>query len=323
MAGPIDAHRLVVSAQRPDGQVRVVIVARTLIDAIATGRRAFARLVAEPELAALNSGWRWCIGDDATGFVRCADGSAFPVDGTLAAGPLPPEIVLALGQARREGSAPANVRVDGVVDEGALSRWQRETGVAFVRGAPWRWEGAATASFASAQNLLPDARNSTSASTRPRASHLFAPALALVSAAVVIQVVASVGEWALLRLDAWRAAREWSSLAVAAGISAEAASTTQSARNAIALKYADLRHARGLPAPDDALPLLARAAPALATLPPGTVKAASFADGHWTIDLTRTDPPIVAELDAQLRAARVPTLIASSESGTRIRFGGQ
>ncbi|MEO8304856.1 MAG: type II secretion system protein GspL [Betaproteobacteria bacterium] len=322
VAGPADAHRLFASTQRTDGGVQVIIVSRALVDEITATGRTFVRIVAEPELAAPSAGWRWCAGGDAKGFVRCADGSAFPVDGPPAGGALPAEIELALGQARREGNAPPNVRVDASVDDAVLSRWQRETGIAFLRGTPWRWETAAAASFASAQNLVTEAPASTSTAPRQRLRQLFAPALLLAGAAVLIQVVASAGEWASLRFDAWRDAREWTSLAVAAGVPPEAASTISSARTAIAARYADLRHAHGMPAPDDALPLLARAAPALAVLPPGTVKSATYADGHWTLDLARVDPARVRDLDTRMRAARVWVLVAASASGTRVRIGG-
>ena len=75
-------------------------------------------------------------------------------------------------------------------------------------------------------------------------------------------------------------------------------------------------------APDDALPLLARAAPALATLPAGAVKSATYADGHWTLDLALADASAVANIDARMRAAGVPVLTAPSPNGTRMRFGG-
>jgi hypothetical protein len=74
-------------------------------------------------------------------------------------------------------------------------------------------------------------------------------------------------------------------------------------------------------APDDALPLLARAAPALATLPPGAVKSATFADFHWTLDLARADAAVLAELDSRLRQSDVPALTAATPASTRIRLG--
>ena len=78
----------------------------------------------------------------------------------------------------------------------------------------------------------------------------------------------------------------------------------------------------GSPAPDDALPLLARASAALAALPPGTVKSAVYSDGHWTFDLGRVDAGAgAARLDARMRAGGIPALVATSAAGTRIRVG--
>src|SRR5258705_6293864 len=102
----------------------------------------------------------------------------------------------------------------------------------------------------------------------------------------------------------------------------EAAASPLAARQALARRYAEFRHDRGMLAPDDALPLLARAAPALATLPAGAVKSATYADGHWTLDLALADASVVANIDARMRAAGVPVLTAPSPNGTRMRFGG-
>ena len=75
-------------------------------------------------------------------------------------------------------------------------------------------------------------------------------------------------------------------------------------------------------APDDALPLLARAAPALASLPAGSVKSAAYADGHWTLDLALANPAAIGELEARMRGAGVPALVAPSPTGARMRIGG-
>jgi hypothetical protein len=89
----------------------------------------------------------------------------------------------------------------------------------------------------------------------------------------------------------------------------------------LARRYAQLRHEHGLAAPDDALPLLARAAPALRALPPGTVKTATYRDAHWTLDLTLNNADALAALDAQLRQSGVPALLAATSSGVRVRLG--
>jgi len=322
LAGTPAEHHLGVTGQASDGRVRAVVVARSLVAAIVAGERRITRIIAEPELAAPIAGWRWCAGESGSGFVRCNDGSAFPVDAPSADGALPPELALALARSERDGAAPAQLRVDAPVADAALARLQREAGVAVVRGTPWRWHTAPAASFASALDLRPATPATAAAAPRRSLGRAFAPALVLVGAALTIHVVASVGEWAGLRIDAWRSAREWTDLAVAAGVPPEAATTPQAARAALARRYALLRHAQGLAAPDDALPLLARATAALAALPPGTVKSALYADGHWTLELARADPVVVRDLDARMRAARVPMLVATSASGARVRIGG-
>jgi len=320
LAGPAAALELAASRQAPDGRVRVVIVARPLLAGIAGSRRDIARIVAEPDLALPLAGWRWCGGGNG-GFVRFPDGSAFAVDAPSGDGALPPGLALALTQAARETRAPAQVRVDADCTDSDLARWQRETGVDFVRGAPWRWHAAPSAAFADAIDLLPRVPTGESTVSERQRWRLFAPAAWLAGAAIALHVAATVGEWASLRVDAWREAREWTTLAEAAGVNADAAATPAAARAAIARRYAELRHAQGLPAPDDALPLLARAAPVLATLPPGSVKSAAYGDGHWTLDVARADAAVVADLDLRMRTAGLPLLIAPAGGGARLRFG--
>jgi hypothetical protein len=322
LAGPADAHYLAPSAQAPDGRVNVVIVERSLIADIARVRGGIARMIAESELALPITGWRWCQGEDGAGFVRCADGSAFAVGPPTADGGIPSELALALAHARRDGTLPPLVRVDAAIPEPARMRWQNETGIAFPRGAPWKWHEASAAAFTAATNLAPDTPGAPVRLPTRRVASLFAPAALLVGAALAIHVLATLGAWTSLRYSAWRDAREWTALAVAAGVPPESASTMQSARTALARRYAELRHAHAMPAPDDALPLLARAAPALAAIPPETVKSATYADGHWTLDVAPADPATIRNVDARMRAAGVPMLAALSATGARLRLGG-
>jgi type II secretion system protein L len=323
LAGPSDAHHIAVSAQERDGRVRVAVAARSLLASIAGSHVGVARIVAEPDLAPSTAGWTWCAREaNAAGFIRRQDGSAFPVDAPSPDGALPTELALALAQARRSGSSPSHVRIDAPFAEASLVRWQRECGVDLVPGTAWRWEAAPAGAFADAINLLPRPARSATAAAGAKPARLFAPALFLAGAALALHVVATVGEWASLRFEAWRAAREWTAIAAAAGVAPDAATTPVAARAALARRYAEIRHAQGLPAPDDALPLLARGTPALATLPAGAVKSASYADGHWTLDLTGTDAAAIGNLDARMRAAGVPALVATSAAGTRVRFGG-
>jgi hypothetical protein len=147
------------------------------------------------------------------------------------------------------------------------------------------------------------------------------PALWIGVVALALHVTATVGEWAWWRIDAWRAARAMRSVAIAAGVSEADATTAEAARAALTRRYAEQRHARRLPAPSDALPLLARAAPALSGIPPGAIKSATYADGHWTLDLQRADAAIVRDIDTRLKRTGMQPIIAMTQAGARVRFG--
>jgi type II secretion system protein L len=329
LAGPADEQWLAVAPERHRGRVIVAIVARALVAALRARTGAphagarILRIVAEPELADAGDGCCWCIPDEpgaGSGFVRLADGSAFPVSAPGADATLPAELQLALAQGRRDNALPARVRVDGAVADAALAQWQRDTGVAFERGSPWRWHAAPAPAFAAATNLLQREFAPTPPPAAGSRARLFAPALALAAVALALHVIATLGEWVWWRVDAWRTAQ--ATIAVAAGAGIGGASTPDAARAALTTRYADERHARGLPAPDDALPLFARAAPALAALPPGSLKTATYGGGHWTLDLQAADPALLRGIDARLRQSGTPALIATTPTGARLRIGG-
>jgi type II secretion system protein L len=320
---------LAASPQRPDGRVVVAIVARPVLAGLRANAAAFGALagaIAEPELASADPGWCWCAPDDTDdgdGFVRLADGSAFPVGARSADGALPAELALALTQAARSNALPAQVRVDATAGEALLARWTKETNVAFVRGTPWQWHAAPSAAYARATNLL---QGEFAATPPPRSGErlrLFAPALWIAAAALILHITATFGEWTWWRIDAWRTGRALASLAAAAGANPADVLTPASAIASLARTYAEQRHAHGLPAPGDALPLLARAAPALSGVPPGALKSAAYADGHWTLDLQRVDAQAVRDLEVRLRQSGTPAVVAPTATGARLRLSGR
>ena len=321
LAGPQGSPHLAASARAQDGRVRVVVVDRDLVAALHARSARLSRVVAESDLVVAGDAWHWCTSAAGDGFVRGADGSAFPAAPPVAAGSLPAELVLALAQVRRSGHAPGTVRVEADVAANDLARWQAETGVAFVRGANWQWHAATAPAFAAAVDLLQGDYALVPAAPPGSRRRLFLPAVGLAATALAVHIVATVADWGSLRIEAWRQEREWTTLAATAGIAAESAATPLSAAAALAHRYSELRHARGLPAPDDGLPLLARAGEALRALPPGAVKSATYTDGHWTLDLARADAAQVNTLDARLREAGVPALLATTANGARVRLG--
>jgi hypothetical protein len=136
LAGPRAAQHLAVSAQQTDGRVRVAIVARPLIAALTddiTRTGALARIVAEPDLALAR-----------LALVRRRLPPRRRPSGAPTAAPSG-ERAGRWGARRNwrhwRGAArtlPDEVRVEADVAE-AISRAGTETGVAFVRGTPWRW----------------------------------------------------------------------------------------------------------------------------------------------------------------------------------------
>ena len=142
----------------------------------------------------------------------------------------------------------------------------------------------------------------------------FRIAATLAAVAVALHVIATIGDWASLRIADWRTRSAITSLARDMGIT-----STEDPSIAIAGRHAEARHRAGLAAPADALPLLARAAPALAALPAGVLKRAAYADGHWTFDLANADGNATARMERQLASAGLTTLQATNASGTRLR----
>jgi len=305
-----------ISAPRSDGSVLAVVTARTLVDTVAASMPRFARVIAEPSLAPVHAGWAWYAGGAGGGFVRTADGGAFAVGAAPDDGPLPAELAAALTQAARSGNAPREVTVAAKVPADALQRWREATGIAFVPGEAWAWDSAGAAAYGAATDVL-QRGPAPGAPRGPGLARLLRPALLVAAAALVLHVAATLAQWSWLSYDAWRNGRDVIALAQQAGIND--ATTPDAAFRALAARDAALRHASGQAAAGDALPLLARAAPALAALPPAAVKAATFADSAWTIELAALDDAARANLDHRLRDAGLVALSARSGPSTRVR----
>ena len=310
LAGPAREHHIAVSGQRRDGTVEAVIATRSDVAALASR---FERVVTEPSLAPTPPAdrWRWYESGHAGGFVKRSDGAAFA---TGDAGTLPSELTQALDHAARAGARPARVEVAFTVDDVALAEWTHACGTTFERIAAWQWQDAGRAAFAAAPNLLQGEFARSPPAARAGGRKLFRAALVIAVAAGTLHVVATLSEWAWSRVELWRTERAVSAMARDAGVP-----ETVPAAAALARRYADARHRAGLAAPDDALPLLARAAPALAALPPGTLKTAAYGDGHWTFDLAKMDTASAIAFERGLVAAGLAPLQAAYASGTRVR----
>jgi hypothetical protein len=310
LAGPANEQHIAVSSQRADGIVEAIVANRSLVARLADD---FDRILAEPALAPMPppQHWRWFASVAGGGFVRKPDGSAFA---TGASDRVPDELVLALDHAARAGNGPACVEMAFAPDATLRTDLARHPATTFVPMSPWRWDASGSAAFAAATDVRQGDFALAAPSATRGSTRWFRRAAMLAALAIALHVTATIGEWIALRVDAWRVRSALGEVARDAG-----AADGENPATAIAKRYADARHRAGLAAPADALPLLARAAPALAALPAGTFKSATYADGHWTFDLDKLDAGAAARLERQLAGAGLSTLQAVNPSGARMR----
>ncbi len=311
LAGPADEQHIAVGAQRADGTVEAIVASRHLVSELAED---FDRILAEPALAPRpkDNHWRWYASGAGGGFVRKPEGAAFAT--SRHDGELPIELALALEHAARSGNLPTGVEAAFPTAGASAFGSSLVFAMTFATVDAWQWDAAGPAAFASATDL----RQGEFADVVPAAARnylrLFRLAATLAAIAIGLHIVASFAEWATLRLEVWRAESALASLARDAGVIGSEAPAVGLAR-----RYADARHRAGLDAPADALPLLARAAPALATLPTGTLKTATYADGHWTLDLAKPEAGVADRLERQMTNAGLVTLQATQPAGVRMR----
>jgi hypothetical protein len=318
LATTADVPVIAVTQQRADGSVLATVAARATVAGVASHQPRFDRAIAEPALAPSSDGWVWHVSGAGAGFVRRADGSAFAVDAPASALALPAELAAALAQASHAGHAPRSVAVAHACDDEALAQWSRASGVAFTRAPEWRWDAAAPAAFDAAPDLLEREFAQEAPVATGSVARLFRPALAVAALALGVHVTATLMQWLWLKFDDWRASRALVTLAQDAGL--PDATSADAAMRGIARRHADLRHRAGLLAPADALPLLARAVPALATLPAGSLKSATYADGAWTMELGPLDASSLAAIGRSLSNAGVTALQAKTNAGHRMRL---
>jgi len=325
---PEDSH-VAPGRQSADGSLRVAIVGAAWMRAFQAASKRCAlrwqRVLLESDLAIPpTGGWCWCSESlDRAGFVRTDSGSSIAV-GPSHAEALPEELALALaGSGRR----PRLVRVDVPgVGQALLECARTQTGVEFNAGAQWHWSGAQAAAFDSAIDLQVGSFDTASTAPRMDVARLFRPALWIAGAALAIYVLAGAGEWISLQWQLRALDREMSTLAqvaVGGSVGNSVANTAPDVApaSAIARRHGELRHRAGLPASNDLLPLLARAAPAMSAIPGGAIRSLHYADGHVVFDLQKLDPSQTTRLQRELQQQGLVAIAVPTASGARLRIG--
>ena len=329
LAGPNAAHHVAVSAQARDGRVRVAIVARSLVAAIVDAR---------PERGAHRRRMRPRRAGDRLEMVRARTGRRglrAPAGRQRVSRPMRrqpmarfrPSSRWRCAQARRGNRRPLRVRVDAPVpDEPSLARWQRETGVEFVaRHAVALGSGGCRGvrrrhrSPAAGQQPEPRDARALDLGRALRAGAGRSPARRLRS---TCSRVPSNGRSLRLQCMARRAGMDVARRHGRRGAGGRRDARRRSRSRSRGVTR-ELRHAHGLPAPDDALPLLARAAPALAALPRGIGEARVVC--RRALDARARARGRGRDRRRSTRACAAPACRRSlrpSPTGARMRFGG-
>jgi len=306
-----DADETAIALTVPrDGKLLVALASRALLETIERGAPR-ARIVPEAALAPLLGGWIWCRPAAGSPFVRRDDGSAFSVS-EPSAGDLPSEILVALKQA----STPPTIHCAFVCTANERAQWAAASGVTFVPAPPWRFEQASRATIVRAPDFSRRARDAVATSSH--SWRAFRPALILAGLALAVHLAGLAATRASLAIENARLSH--AIVDEAASLRVADATTPERAAAAIARAAAERRHAAGRMAPADALPLLARAAPALRTLPAGTLRSAHYATDAWTLELAALDGDRVSRVSRTLADAGLDVLTAPVAGGTRMRI---
>lgn len=322
LAGAPEESHAAFGAQSADGTVRGVIVSASWLRAFNAGsQRAgirWDRIVLESNLARPPaSGWCWCARSTTeAGFVVTDRGTSIGVGAARADG-LPAELALAIKATGQHAPRVVRVDIEGIGSE-RLARAKAQTGIEFTPGAPWRWSEATPQAFASAIDLATTGANAGEPSPRSTTLRLFRPAVAIAALALGIHVAATLGQWLWLQ---WQTRAVQHEMVAVAQAAAPESTATLPPLQAINRSDAELRHRAGLPARDDFLPLLARAAPALATLPAGSVRSLRYADGHVVLELQKSDAAQTARVQHDLQAHGLTAIAATTSTGARLRLG--
>ena len=310
IAAPVESMHVGLVPSPGAAPVIARVVDRDAIAWLAARRPAIDRVVAEPDLVERDGAWHWCVDADGTGFVRRADGSAFATeapDGDA----LPVALAAALARAPREA---LRVVVDADIGADRLAGWSASAGVAFVRGTPWSLERRPAAAWVAA----PDLRSgyAEASAERPSVARAFAPAIVLVACAVALHAAATVGEWIHDRYVTWRADRDVVALARDEGLGA--APDARAAEAMLSRRAAATLHAAGRFAEGDVLPMIARAAGPLGSLPAGSVRKLTVSERRLVADVSALDDARVARLLQDLAAAGLAAVSAPVAGGVRV-----
>ncbi len=265
-----EANHVAQGGSFPDGTVALAITDRPrlarLLANLKSHNLAPKRALPEMLVPALTPQSWTLVWDGNSGFVRSGEFSGMALDGD--GNNPPPGLKLALQAAPPPQKIVLRLAGGNVPD---IELWSAQLGVAIEPGDHWDWRHATPAcplnllqgEFGAKQmdlSWLPDLR----------------PAAIMLALMAGLQFFGTVADWALLAHEKNRLDAQMTQLF---RTSFPDANVVVDAPLQMDRKLADLKHAAGLPAPGDFLPLLSLVARPLAALPPGALKNIDYEPG--------------------------------------------
>jgi len=280
LADPEENH-VVPGDALPDGRRMLSVMDKNwltqIVEAAHAARLSLRRMVAETFLPALASDSWSMVWDGRDGFVRTGAASGTVLDmGDEHAAPL--ALRLSLDKAPQlPKKIELNFSYDMPADQRSLPQWS-DLQIPLVAGADWDWRRVP---------IPEDALNLLWGEFTPRAKieewwPKLRPAAYLLLAVLVVEIVGSNIEWAMLALE-----KSQQTKAMQRTFRATFGESVMLVNPPLQMQrnLAEAKHAAGLPDAGDFLPLLNRAGGSLATLPEGSVVAMHYEAGRLDVDI--------------------------------------
>lgn len=314
-----DPETMHVSAgpRQPDDSLPVAVIDRIWMESVISALRQAGlhprEMWPETLLPRTQQGIWAVIWNGNGGFVRTGEFSGTPLDGGNLAEP-PLALLLAVQEAKLAGQSPAQIvlRLQGDAGTPDLDQWHARLAVPVKLDKAWDWAAEALQAAVGINLLQGDfAPAGSSADWLPRLK----PALVLAGMIAALQLGGGLVDWALLNHEKGKllAGMEGSFRRAFPEAKVVVDAPLQMRRN-----LADLRHAVGQPDSGDFLPLLAKAAPAMAG---AKIQSIQYERGTLKLELQLQNIS-AADLRSRLVAAGVGAELdnPAAKAGGRVKL---
>jgi general secretion pathway protein L len=308
LLGDPDTIHAAVGSRGADGTTTAAIVDRAWLTSVqnqfSTAGRQPIRAVSEIATVPVSPDSWNVIWHGNQGWLRTIEDQGLVVDSADQGAPL--ALLLALQEARAINAVPERIIVHAAEDHAlpVLARWEQELGVPIEAGPPWTWQRI-DAPLKHGINLL-QGPFAPSRSGAELLQHYRVPVF-LAAGILGLYLIVGIVDWAWLK---WQEHSLKTQMIEAFKTAFPDAKTIVDAPLQMQRNVADLKRAHGEAQPEDFLPLLANALPAISTTG-GTTQALQYERGKLRLDLrlSQAQPPEV--LNQQLSGAGIQAKVES------------